>query len=101
MPQSPHFGAVPAFLMCKRRRDPPGVLIVLTLFEEVLYLQMAISTLVHCLEVAFVVELIVARQRSGCHPTTSIQGVSMNLRVATSVDNSVGRHFADCCVVYD
>lgn len=37
-PQSPHFGAVPRFLMCSNRSFPPGVLITRTLFEVVLYL---------------------------------------------------------------
>lgn len=35
-PQSPHFGAVPRFLMCRSRSLPPGVLITRTLFEVVL-----------------------------------------------------------------
>ena len=38
IPQSPHFGAVPFFLMCCRRSFPPGVLMMRTLFERVLYL---------------------------------------------------------------
>jgi hypothetical protein len=35
-PQSPHFGAVPRFLMCRSLSLPPGVLIMRTLLEEVL-----------------------------------------------------------------
>jgi hypothetical protein len=38
MPQSPHFGAVPRFLMCSSRSLPPGVLITRVLLERVLYL---------------------------------------------------------------
>lgn len=37
-PQSPHFGAEPRFLMCRYRSLPPGVLIMRTLLERVLYL---------------------------------------------------------------
>ena len=36
IPQSPHFGAVPAFLMCRYRSFPPGVLMTRTLFDFVL-----------------------------------------------------------------
>ena len=42
MPQSPHFGAVPFFLMWRYRRWPPGVRITRTLFERVLYLVIAL-----------------------------------------------------------
>lgn len=35
-PQSPHFGAVPLFLMCRYRSSPPGVLTTRTLFDLVL-----------------------------------------------------------------
>jgi hypothetical protein len=38
VPQSPHFGAVPRFLMCRSRNLPPGVLITRVLLERVLYL---------------------------------------------------------------
>lgn len=38
MPQSPHFGAVPRFLMCRRRSLPPGVLITRVRFEDVFQL---------------------------------------------------------------
>jgi len=37
MPQSPHFGAVPLFLICRYLCSPPGVLITRTLLETVLY----------------------------------------------------------------
>jgi hypothetical protein len=36
IPQSPHFGGDPRFLMCRYRRAPPGVLVMRTLFERVL-----------------------------------------------------------------
>lgn len=36
-PQSPHFGLVPFFFMCKYLCSPPGVLMMRTLFETVLY----------------------------------------------------------------
>ena len=39
MPQSPHFGAVPRFLMWRTRRSPPGVLITRVRLEVVLYLR--------------------------------------------------------------
>lgn len=38
MPQSPHLGAVPFFLMWRYRSLPPGVLITRTLLDLVLYL---------------------------------------------------------------
>lgn len=41
MPQSPHLGAVPFFLMCRYLSSPPGVLITRTLLETVLYLVVA------------------------------------------------------------
>ena len=37
-PQSPHFGALPFFLMWRYRSLPPGVLMTRTLFDLVLYL---------------------------------------------------------------
>jgi hypothetical protein len=40
IPQSPHLGAVPFFLMCRYRRLPPGVLMMRTLLDLVLYLFM-------------------------------------------------------------
>ena len=39
MPQSPHLGGLPFFLMCRYRSFPPGVLITRTLFDRVLYLK--------------------------------------------------------------
>lgn len=42
-PQSPHFGAVPFFLTCRYRNSPPGVLMIRTLLERVLYLFIRIS----------------------------------------------------------
>ena len=38
MPQSPHLGAVPFFLMWRYRSSPPGVLTIRTLLDRVLYL---------------------------------------------------------------
>lgn len=38
MPQSPHFGAVPLFFVCRYLSSPPGVLMIRTLFDRVLYL---------------------------------------------------------------
>lgn len=38
MPQSPHLGAVPCFLMWRYRSSPPGVLTTRTLLDRVLYL---------------------------------------------------------------
>ena len=38
VPQSPHFGALPCFLMCRYRSLPPGVLMMRVLFDLVLYL---------------------------------------------------------------
>lgn len=37
-PQSPHFGAVPFFLMWRTRSSPPGVLIRRVRLDDVLYL---------------------------------------------------------------
>lgn len=37
LPQSPHFGLVPFFFMCKYLCSPPGVLMTRTLLETVLY----------------------------------------------------------------
>ena len=37
VPQSPHLGAVPRFLMCRYLSSPPGVLLMRTLLETVLY----------------------------------------------------------------
>ena len=37
VPQSPHLGAVPFFLMCRYRSSPPGVLMMRTLLDLVLY----------------------------------------------------------------
>lgn len=39
MPQSPHFGAVPRFLMWRTLVSPPGVLMMRVRLEVVLYLQ--------------------------------------------------------------
>lgn len=36
MPQSPHFGPLPGFLMCKYRSFPPGVLITRVRLDLVL-----------------------------------------------------------------
>ena len=36
VPQSPHLGAVPRFLMCRYLSSPPGVLLMRTLLETVL-----------------------------------------------------------------
>lgn len=36
MPQSPHRGPLPGFLMCKYRSFPPGVLMTRVRFERVL-----------------------------------------------------------------
>ena len=38
MPQSPHLGGLPRFLMCWYWSFPPGVLMTRTLLERVLYL---------------------------------------------------------------
>lgn len=38
VPQSPHFGGLPFFLVCWYWSFPPGVLTIRTLFERVLYL---------------------------------------------------------------
>lgn len=50
MPQSPHLGAVPFFLMWRYRRLPPGVLITRTLLDRVLYL-IEESLSASCLEI--------------------------------------------------
>lgn len=41
--QSPHFGAVPRFLMCRYRSFPPGVLMTRTKLLDVLYLERKFS----------------------------------------------------------
>lgn len=38
VPQSPHFGGLPFFLVCWYWSFPPGVLTIRTLLERVLYL---------------------------------------------------------------
>jgi hypothetical protein len=82
MPQSPHFGAVPAFLMCKRRRDPPGVFTVRTLLDVVLYLQVSISTLLHVLRVKIEMGVYWMRESS----TAASHSRLVHLHILTGCD---------------